>query len=89
MISNEEVARIRYLFYTEHWKVGTIAAGLGLHAETVRRAVETDRFHHHHARLRGRLIDPYLDFLRQTLQQYPRLRATVPRLGRMCTQHSL
>ena len=76
MISHEEVARIRHLFYAEHWKVGTIAAELGLHAETVSRAVETDRFHNHHSRLRDRLSDPYLDFLRQTLQQYPRLRAT-------------
>jgi transposase len=76
MISNEEVARIRHLFHAEHWKIGTIAAELGLHPETVSRALETDRFQNNHSRLRDRLIDPYLDFLRQTLQQYPRLRAT-------------
>lgn len=76
MISNEEVARIRHLFHAEHWKIGTIATELGLHPETVSRALETDRFQNNHSRLRDRLIDPYLDFLRQTLQQYPRLRAT-------------
>lgn len=76
MISNEQVARIRHLFHAEHWKIGTIAAELGLHAETVSRALETDRFRNNHPRLRDRLVDPYLDFLRQTLQQYPRLRAT-------------
>ena len=76
MISNEEVARIRHLFHAEHWKIGTIAAELGLHAETVSRALETDRFRNNHSRLRDRLVDPYLDFLRQTLQQHPRLRAT-------------
>lgn len=75
MISDEQVARIRHLFHAEHWKVGTIAAQLGFHPDTVRRALETDRFRSH-PRLRACLTDPYLDFLRQTLQQYPRLRAT-------------
>src|SRR5271157_2399132 len=75
MISEEQVAHIRHLFHAEHWKMGTIAAELGLHPDTVRRALDTDRFRSH-PRLRDRLTDPYLDFLRQTLQQYPRLRAT-------------
>ncbi len=75
MISDEQVAHIRHLFHAEHWKMGTIAAELGVHPDTVRRALATDRFRSH-PRLRDRLTDPYLDFLRQTLQQYPRLRAT-------------
>src|SRR6184192_882228 len=75
MISDEQVAHIRHLFHAEHWKIGTIAAELGLHPETVRAALDTDRFRNH-PRLRDRLTDPYLDFLRQTLHQYPRLRAT-------------
>src|SRR6266566_10105 len=75
MISNEQVAHIRHLFHAEHWKVGTIAAELHLHPDTVRLALDTDRFRSH-PRLRDRLTDPYLGFLRQTLQQYPRLRAT-------------
>jgi transposase len=75
MISDEQVARIRHLFHAEHWKIGTIASELLLHPDTVHRALETDRFRHQ-PRLRDRLTDPYLDFLRHTLQQYPRLRAT-------------
>ncbi len=75
MISDEQVARIRHLFHAEHWKIGTIAAELHLHPDTVRTALDTDRFRSQ-PRLRDRLTDPYLDFLRQTLQQYPRLRAT-------------
>src|ERR1700723_3340690 len=75
MIANEQVAKIRHLFHAEHWKIGTIAAELHLHPDTVRAALDTDRFRSH-PRLRDRLTDPYLDFLRQTLQQYPRLRAT-------------
>jgi hypothetical protein len=75
MIPDEQVARIRHLFHAEHWKIGTIAAELLLHPDTVRRALETDRLRSQ-PRLRTQLTDPYLDFLRQTLQQYPRLRAT-------------
>jgi transposase len=75
MISDEQVAQIRHLFHAEHWKMGTIAAELHLHPDTVRAALDTDRFRSQ-PRLRDRLTDPYLDFLRQTLQQYPRLRAT-------------
>ena len=44
MIPPETVTRIRHLFFGEHWKMGTIAAELGLHQETVRAALETDRF---------------------------------------------
>ncbi|MCI0424135.1 MAG: IS21 family transposase, partial [Acidobacteria bacterium] len=55
--------------------MGTIATELGLHPDTVRRALETERFRRGPSD-RSRLTDPYLDFLRQTLQQYPRLRAT-------------
>jgi len=75
MISDEQVAHIRHLFHAEHWKIGTLAAELGLHPDTIRAALNTDRFRSH-PRCREQLADPYLDFLRQTLQQYPRLRAT-------------
>src|SRR5215467_15843450 len=76
MISNEQVARIRHLFHAEHWKVGTIAAEFGFHPDTVRRALETDRFASNLKRSRQCLTAPYLDFLRHTLLEYPRLRAT-------------
>jgi hypothetical protein len=39
MISTEQVAQIRHLFHAEHWKIGTIAAELGLHPDTVRGAL--------------------------------------------------
>ena len=74
MISKDQIAAIRRLFFAEHWKAGTIASELGLHPDTVKRAIETERFRSRSAR--RRLIDPYLDFIEQTLKQYPRLRAT-------------
>lgn len=74
MIDRETVARIRHLHYAEHWTVGTIAAELGLHHETVENAL------HEKARAspapRPSLLDPYLDFIQQTLEEHHDLTAT-------------
>jgi transposase len=75
MIDPETHVQIRRYFYAEHWKIGTIASQLGIHKDTVRHAIEADRFHRGQA-LRASIIDPYLEFVRQTLDQHPRLRAT-------------
>src|SRR5271167_4519162 len=75
MISSETRMQIRHWFYAEHWKIGTIAQALGIHADTVRSAIESNRFHRAQT-LRPCLTDPYLPFIRQTLEQYPQLRAT-------------
>jgi transposase len=75
MIPPEQIAEIRRLYYAEHWKVGTIAAQLGVHPDTVRAALSTDATN----RLRPprpRVTDPYLQFIRETLERYPTLRAT-------------
>lgn len=75
MISPEIHAQIRRHFYAEHWKIGTIARELGVHPDTVRHAIESERFRHAQP-LRPSIVDPYAEFIRQTLDQYPRLRAT-------------
>lgn len=75
MITPELVTQIRHLYFAEHWKIGTIAAELGLHHETVRTALETDRFNRAKM-LRATKAEPYLDFIRATLDKHPRLRAT-------------
>lgn len=76
MISAEQRAEIRRLFYAEHWKVGTIAKTLGVHPDTVRRAIEVERFTGHLARPRPTQLDPFLPFVRETLRRYPRLCST-------------
>lgn len=76
MISDEQRAEIRRLFYAEHWKVGTIAATLGVHPDTVRHAIEAERFRVAGARPRPTKLDPFLPFIRETLERYPRLRST-------------
>ncbi len=77
MISDDERARIRRLFYAEHWKIGTIASELGVHHDTVRRAIEAERFvGRTESRVVASILDPYKAFINDTLAQHPRLRAS-------------
>ena len=76
MISPELRAKIRRLFFAEHWKVGTIAAELGLHHDTIHHAIESRSFLAPVLRARAEMLDPYRDFILVTLEQHPRLRAT-------------
>lgn len=75
MLNLETQAHIRHLFYAEHWKIGTIAEQLGVHHDAVRHAIQTDSFHRDLV-LRPCITDPYLEFVRETLKNYPQLRAT-------------
>jgi len=75
MIPPEQLAEIRRLYYAEHWRIGTIAAQLGVHPDTVRAAVATDSSNRPRTP-RPRVTDPYLPFIRETLERYPTLRAT-------------
>jgi hypothetical protein len=75
MISPETHVQIRRYFYAEHWKIGTIARELNVHPDAVRNAIESDRFNRTQP-MRPCNTDPYMEFVRQTLDQHPRLRAT-------------
>src|SRR5581483_855814 len=76
MIDDELRSRIRRLFFAEHWKVGTIAAELGVHHDTVDRAINRAAFTAIRYRREGSILDPYGPFIADTLKQHPRLRAT-------------
>lgn len=76
MITTALRAKIRRLFFAEHWKVGTIAAELGLHHDTIHHAIESRSFLAPIQRARAELLDPYRDFILATLEQHPHLRAT-------------
>ena len=76
MISDEMRVKIRSLFFGEHWKVGTIAAQLDVHHETVEGAIECEKMLNARARLCRSQLDPYKSLIVQTLEQYPRLRAS-------------
>ena len=84
MISPELRVKIRRLFFAEHWKIGTIAHQLGVHRDTVRAAIESDRFNSAVPPVRPSLLDPYKAFIVQTLEEYPRLRST--RIHRMLVE---
>lgn len=68
-------SRIRRLYFGEHWKVGTIAAQLDVHPDAVRRALDTGVFCNA-GRCPPSRLDPFVDFLRETLVRYPSLTAT-------------
>lgn len=70
-------AEIRRLHYAEHWPVGTIATQLSAHPDVVKRVLG-----HFEPRApqppRPRLVDPFEEFIAQTLKRYPTLKS--PRL---------
>jgi len=71
----ETVAEIRRLHYAEHWKRGTISQQLSVHPDAVERALSR-----HGPSPRQQLgqtaLTPYLPFIDETLQRYPRLVGT-------------
>jgi transposase len=75
MTTPELEAEIVRLYFGEHWKVGTIVAQLGTHADVVRRVLGIGAARTPSAP-RARMVDPYRAFIDETLARYPRLRAT-------------
>ena len=63
MISDEQRALIRRMFFAEHWKIGTIAAELGLHHDTVELAIEPRRFVNRRHVSSSTQLGPYRAFI--------------------------
>ena len=76
MIGPELEAEILRLFHAEKWKVGTIAAQLHLHHSTVRRVLAQAAPYAGRGSLRPSIADPFIPFIVETLEKYPRLRAS-------------
>jgi len=77
VIPKELEARIVRLHLAEQWRIGTIARELGLHHTTVRRVLAQAGVPvQAHAKPRSSLLDPYLPFVREVLEKYPRLHAS-------------
>ena len=75
-ISDELRAQILHYHFVEHWRVGTIAAQLGVHHYTVERVlseagVERER----QSQRRASKLDPYLALITETLERFPTLTA--------------
>jgi transposase len=75
-VTPETCAEIVRLYFVEHWRVGTIATQLGIHPDVVRRVLGLGDSRPPEAPPRPRLVDPYREFIDQTLRCYPTLRAT-------------
>ena len=73
-LSPEQEAEIVRLYYAEHWPVGTIGTQLDQHPDVVKRVLGLGRTPS--APPATRLCDPFRPFIQETLQRYPRLRAT-------------
>ncbi len=69
-------AEVRRLFYAEHWKRGTIANQLGVHFDVVARVLGTFGPKAGTPRPDARVLEPYMAFIDETLQRYPRLVST-------------
>ena len=75
-IPPELEAKILRYFHVEKWKVGTIARQLGVHHGTVDRVLSQAGLPKVERPHRTSLIDPYLPFVLQILEQYPSLTAS-------------
>jgi transposase len=76
MISREREAEILRLWHAEKWKIGTISAQLGVHHDTVRRVLAQAGVAEGIKTIRPSMVDPFVALIRQTLEKYPRLRAS-------------
>lgn len=74
-VPKETDVNIVRLHYGEHWPVGTIAAQLNIHPDVVKRALGHKQTGGDPVR-RPSMVQPFEEFIGQTLAEYPRLRAT-------------
>lgn len=75
-IAPELRAQILLKYKNEHWRIGTIAAQLHVHRDTVRAVIQTANVMRPHQSLRASQADPYLPFIRETLAKFPTLTAS-------------
>ena len=69
-------AQILRYYPVEKWRTGTIAAQLGVHQGTVTRILAQAGLPKIGAPRRASAIDPYLPFIRETLEKFPTLTAS-------------
>lgn len=75
-IPPETEAQILRYHHAERWPIGTIATQLNLHRDSVARILAQAGLPAIHVIHRPSAVDPYLPFILETLEQFPRLRAS-------------
>jgi transposase len=76
MIPADQKTRILRLFHAEKWKVGTIAAQIGVHHSTVERVLAQEGHPEGLISPRPSIADPFVPFIVTTLEKYPNLCAS-------------
>ena len=74
-IDKETSTEILRLYHAEKWRIGTIARQLGVHHSTVRRVLKNAE-EPPQPRRRPSKLDPFIPFIQQTLDDYPKLPAS-------------
>ncbi len=75
-VERQVEVEIRRLYFAEHWKRGTIATQLGVHADVVERVIGPLGPEPKNHEPRASVLDPYRGFVIETLGRYPRLVST-------------
>jgi transposase len=75
-VSEDLEAKILRYYHVEKWRVGTIARQLHVHHGTVRRVLLRAGVPPPQPATRPSKVDPYLPFLRETLERFPTLTAS-------------
>ena len=83
-IDKETEAKILRYHFVEQWRVGTIATQLGIHHGVVDRVLSQAGLPKVERSVRSSIIDPYLPFIVETLNEFPTL--TAARLYEMAKQ---
>lgn len=75
-MANDRAQILRY-FHAEHWRVGTIGRQLGVHHSTVERVLGESGVARERQRARRvSILDPYVAFIVEALEQFPTLTAS-------------
>jgi transposase len=75
-VTAEEAAAILRLHHVEEWPVGTIGKELGRHHDTVEGVLARGGLGVQKVSTRPRLVDPFIPFVKETLEKHPRLGAS-------------
>lgn len=75
-ISEELEAKILRYYHVEKWLVGTIATQLSIHHGTVERVIAQAGIPKAKKSSRQSIVEPYLPFILETLDKYPKLTAS-------------
>ncbi|HVA32775.1 MAG TPA: IS21 family transposase [Candidatus Baltobacteraceae bacterium] len=75
-LSPELEAKILRYYHVEKWRIGTIARQLHVHHDTVQRVLRRAGVPLPERAVRPSKVDPYLPFIRETLERFPTLTAS-------------